>query len=191
MKKHPHPISDEEFIKAQSERHTSLHYDFPDSPWYEEVWGEFWPYIKEPHVDIGTRDGQLLHSLGERGIKDAVGLEITDLADHAISLGRNVVKGDIQKTTPFAEKQFQSATMLHTLEHLYDPDAALEEIRRILSGHVLIIVPSQPGEIDYKFAHYTQFDSCYDVANLLWLHGFDIVKSYQKWWAVHCVIAKI
>lgn len=192
MQKHPHPINNEEFIKAQSERHTTLHHEYPDSPWYEEVWGEFWQYIKEPHLDVGARDGQLLRSLEERGIKNAIGLEITDLADHAMSLERNVVKGDIQRTTLFDNKQFKSVTMLHTLEHLYDPDAALEEIKRILDGHILIIVPAQPADkgIDYKFAHFTQFDSHYDVANLLWLHGFEIIKGYEKGPYVHCVIAK-
>lgn len=191
MERHQQPITNEDFKIAQSNRHTSMTHEYPESPWFDEVFGEFWQYIRTPHLDIGARNGTLVERLKIYGI-EAVGLEITDIADFAFSMGRNVVKGDIQQMTQFQPGQFSSATMLHTLEHCYNPDSAVDEIKRILNGHLMVIVPAQPAEkgIDYKYAHFTRFDSCYDVANLLWLHDFEIIKAYEKGWAVHVVIAK-
>lgn len=188
MLKHELPITDEEFKKAQENRNTSNQHDYPESPWFAEVYNEFWPYIKSPHIDIGARNGMLVVALNERGI-ETTGLEITDIADFAIKKGRNVVKGDIQKRTSFADKQFKSASMLHVIEHCYDPEAALEEIKRILDGHIIFIFPGQ-GRIDYPYAHFSCFSDTDDLADVLIKHGFEIVQKYSKSGAVNVVIAK-
>lgn len=190
MHKHEEPITDEEFKKAQSERHTSLTHEYPESPWYQEVYNEFLPYIKEPFLDIGTRSGTLLLGLQSRGIKNVTGLEVTDLALHDQELGRPVVQGDIQKRTQFEDKQFKSATMLHALEHCYDPIGALNEIKRIVDGHIMFIIPAQ-SFLDYKYAHYSYFGELPEFVEFLKEQGFEVIKAWSNGSMVNCVICKI
>jgi ubiquinone/menaquinone biosynthesis C-methylase UbiE len=51
--------------------------------------------------------------------------------------------GDIRRL-PFAADRFELVLCLEVLEHLPDPPAALEELRRVSCRHCLISVPNEP-----------------------------------------------
>ena len=183
------PVSKEEYIKIQTNRNTSNHHEYPLSPWHDDVFNEFKKYLVSPIVDIGTRNGLLVEILKEKGF-DAYGIEITDIADFAKSKGRNVFKCDIQEKTPFEDKFFKSAVMTHTIEHCYDVEAALREIKRILDGHILIIFPAQ-SVVDIKYAHFTAIESINQLSEILKNNGFEIIRTYEKGIYCQTIIAKV
>jgi SAM-dependent methyltransferase len=158
-----------------------------------ELLDEFKEYLKEPILDIGTRNGLLLEELEKRGYPDAIGIEVTDIADHAKSMGRNVVKGDIQKRTEWEDGHFHSAIATQVIEHFNDPEAGIKEIRRILDGYIYINFPIQSvaeAVSNLRFGHYTTFESMDDMVDLLKRNGFEIVKTDPKGSYTYTIIAK-
>jgi len=74
-----------------------------------------------------------------------VGCGETDWGDVNVDNTPQKVKGfiqlDVNKRMPFKDKQFGSLLASHVLEHLEDPDAALDEWHRI-ADRVYVLVPS-------------------------------------------------
>ena len=77
--------------------------------------------------------------------------EITGLDGRAAALAafraRNpaarAVEGDLT-STPFANDTFDLVVCTEVLEHLPDPGAAMRELVRVCSGHLLLTVPHEP-----------------------------------------------
>lgn len=91
-------------------------------------------------LDIGCASGALVKRAMEHGYK-GVGLEISaDVADAGKELfGVKIVTGRIE-TAKLATQSFDVVTMFDVFEHLYEPDRAMQRIRRVLGrGGVLII----------------------------------------------------
>lgn len=188
-----YPIkSQEDYKRVQSNRMTSLKHEYPLSPWHADVFNEFKPYLKAPVIDIGTRNGLLLDELEKAGY-EAHGIELTDLAFHAQKMGRKVLQADIHLGTPFADKFFKSVIITHALEHFHSPEIALQEVKRILDGHIFIIVPVQSINEQQRdqYGHFSFFSGNDDVCELLKKAGFEIVSTYSKGGSWNAVIAKI
>lgn len=186
------PKSQADYKRIQSIRMTSLTHEYPTSPWHDDIFNEFKPYLKSPVIDIGTRNGKVLDKLKEEGY-DAYGVEITDIALHAQTMGRKVIQHDIHEKTPFEDKFFKSVIMTHTLEHLHNPEKALNEIKRILDGHILIVFPAQWPDKHQRdnYGHFSFFEDNDDVSKLLKKVGFEIVNAYSKANFWNTIIAKI
>ena len=180
------PKSYKDYIQHQADRHTSLTHEYPLSPWHDDIFTEFKEHLASPIVDIGCRNGKLLDKLTEEGY-DAWGIEITDIAQFAREKGRNVVQEDIQKKTSFDDNFFKTAIMTHSLEHCYNPSAALRETSRILNGYIYLVIPF--GGYDTHFGHYASFESFGDVIKLLEENGFKIDKQYSKGNAYNYIFA--
>lgn len=91
-------------------------------------------------LDIGCASGALVKRAIEHGYK-GVGLEISaDIAEAGKELfGVKIVTGRIE-TAKLAAQSFDVVTMFDVFEHLYEPDRAMQRVRRILArGGVLII----------------------------------------------------
>lgn len=188
------PKSQEEYIKQQEARHTSNEHEYPLSPWHFDMFNEFNEYLKEPILDIGTRNGLLLDELKKRGFQEVYGIEITDIAKFAQKMGRPVIQYDIQKRTPFRDKYFKSAIATQVLEHCYDVNTALDEIRRILDGYIYINFPLSNNVKSWlPYGHYTTFASIDELKGLLEKHGFEVVKinDIEKGPWTKTIIAKI
>jgi len=187
------PTNNEEYIKYQEGRHTSLTHDYPISPWHSYIFEEFKPYLKAPVLDVGTRNGAVLDKLEEEGY-ESWGVEITDIAKWAQIHKRKVIQCDIQKRTLFPDKFFKSVIATHVIEHCYDPEAAIQEIKRILDGHILLIFPTQ-GRIKegewINYGHFSGFLGTEDMSDLLKKNGFEIIKTYNRASHLCTVIAKI
>ena len=65
------------------------------------------------------------------------------------------VAGDIEKL-PFKDNQFETVVCTHTLEHTKNPRLAMDELRRVASKEVIIVVPRQ-RPYKYTFSLHTQF----------------------------------
>lgn len=100
-------------------------------------------------LDVGCGEGRLVNFLARETNKKIVGL---DISDHGFAQARkdaakanipglvNCVKSDAQRMAGFKDGQFEAVTMVYTLHHIDDPEAALGEVRRVLKpgGKVLI-----------------------------------------------------
>lgn len=80
------------------------------------------------------------------------------------------------KTLPFGEDSFDSIFCSEVLEHVFNIDEVLPELKRVLKkdGQILITVPFcwNEHEIPYDFGRYTSFG----IKHLLEKHGFSIIE---------------
>ena len=83
------------------------------------------------------------------------------------------------KTFPFADGQFRSVLCNQVLEHVFNPDEFLEEIRRMLvpGGRLMLTVPFvwDEHEQPYDYARYSSFG----LKSLLERHGFRVVEHHK------------
>jgi len=68
-----------------------------------------------------------------------------DLADTTVDIDEDAepdIVHDLDEFPyPFEENEYETCWLIHILEHLEDPDKALEEAKRIASDRVIAIVP--------------------------------------------------
>jgi methionine biosynthesis protein MetW len=94
-------------------------------------------------LDVGCGDGELLESLRERGWA-VRGVDFDpDAVAAARSQGLDVDLGDLRAQC-YPDAAFDAVTMSHSLEHVPEPRAILEEVRRILKpgGRIVIVTPN-------------------------------------------------
>jgi len=81
------------------------------------------------------------------------------------------------KTLPFPDKHFDAIFCSEVVEHVFDPELILPELRRTLKpgGRLLLTVPFSwnEHEIPYDYARYTSFG----IAHLLNKHGFKVLEN--------------
>jgi SAM-dependent methyltransferase len=99
-------------------------------------------------LDVGCGDGSgiaFLESLGWR----ASGVEIDPVAVQAArARGLDVIEGDME-SAGFDDESFDAVTSSHVVEHLHDPRAFLDKIRRVLrpGGVLVITTPNVRSEL--------------------------------------------
>lgn len=82
-----------------------------------------------PILDVGCGDGTLIDALKAQG-REAIGLERESRRADVLDLDISEVEGD-----------YAAVVFWHSLEHLYDPRAAIEHAHRVLEpGGVLVVV---------------------------------------------------
>jgi SAM-dependent methyltransferase len=95
-------------------------------------------------LDVGCGRGLMLSDLARQGWR-AVGVEMSEAASrHAREvLDLDVRVGDLAGCK-FPSASFDVVTLFHVLEHLPDPEAALAEMRRVITpdGRLLVEVPN-------------------------------------------------
>lgn len=83
------------------------------------------------------------------------------------------------KTFPFANDSFESVLSTEVLEHVFNPDQHIQEIKRVLKpkGMLLLTTPLIWGEHQepYDYGRYTSFGLC----DILKRNGFEIIE-YRK-----------
>jgi SAM-dependent methyltransferase len=104
-------------------------------------------------LEVGCGEGQLLAVLRERGW-DASGIELNaSLSEQARRLGFLVATAALEEATPSGP--FDLVLMVHLIEHLRHPLAALERIRGSLrtEGWLLVETPLRPDldNIDHLY----------------------------------------
>jgi SAM-dependent methyltransferase len=98
-------------------------------------------------LDVGCAEGFILHDIQDRFPHAALLGVDTDAS--ALERGRRIHPaldlraGDAYHLT-FEDATFDLVLCLETLEHLTDPERALEELRRVSRGYALLSVPHEP-----------------------------------------------
>lgn len=101
----------------------------------------------ESVLDVGAGEGFTLEML--RKNKIAKELEGIEYMDEAIQLGKKlhpkvkIKKGDIYKL-PYKANTFDLVICTEVLEHLDEPQKALEELKRVAKKYLIISVPNEP-----------------------------------------------
>jgi len=90
-------------------------------------------------LDLGCRDGTLTRHLldGNRVIGVDIDSEALGVAER--SYGIRTSRGNLNRSLPFADEQFDVAVLAETLEHLPYPGITLGEVKRILRRGGLFI----------------------------------------------------
>ncbi|MFH1422120.1 MAG: methyltransferase domain-containing protein, partial [Planctomycetota bacterium] len=89
-----------------------------------------------------------------------------------------LIKGDITKGTPFADKQFDAVIMGEILEHLIEDKQALTEINRILAddGILVVTVPLYNDKGEF----HVRIHSPLSIKRLLAACGFSVEKVIYR-----------
>jgi 2-polyprenyl-3-methyl-5-hydroxy-6-metoxy-1,4-benzoquinol methylase len=115
--------------------------------WSESIAAHIARLVKPGRLlDVGSHTGNLHPPLLRRGY-EVTGVDIDPAAvEIARRAGREVLLTDLFEAT-FPAASFDVVTMIHTLEHLDDPNRVIEEIARVLrpSGILFINVPNYRG----------------------------------------------
>jgi SAM-dependent methyltransferase len=138
-------------------------------------------------LDVGCGPGRLLQELRGQGW-EVYGVDFSSVAvSRAQSVGLNVKEGDLL-TAGFESNFFDVVIFSHSLEHVYDPVATLQEARRVLKpgGWVLLYLPNAGSAEARLFGewwvawdpprHLFHFDKR-SSARLLEMAGFRVVKT--------------
>jgi 2-polyprenyl-3-methyl-5-hydroxy-6-metoxy-1,4-benzoquinol methylase len=114
-------------------------------------------------LDIGAGTGDFLAAAKNNGWKVS-GAEPNEKAK-GIASKKGVVLDE--STTHFESNSFDVITMWHVLEHVYDPEIQIRELKRLVkpNGTIIIAVPNF-NSFDAKY--YGEFWAAYDVPRHLW-----------------------
>ncbi len=139
-------------------------------------------------LDVGCGTGELLKYFRDMGWY-TTGIEPVDKArEFAIQQNKIEVYPE-EQLKKFEQDTFDVVTLWHVLEHVYDLNQRLEELKKILKpeGVLFIAVPMIDS---YDAVHYGSFWGALDVprhlyhfskttmSNLLQKHSFHIVRTY-------------
>lgn len=96
-------------------------------------------------LDIGTGIGQFL-AVARPHFSEVVGTEVSSSAARLAKekYGLSVINDEVERID-FGERQFDTITLFHVLEHVHDPLAVIRKCHSILrtNGVILIAVPNE------------------------------------------------
>jgi len=134
-------------------------------------------------LDIGTRNGKFIKDLHDKGYNNSYG---TDISERASKLweqwGENLSVyfkiEDAQVSLKAFNKKYKFISMSHVLEHMYDVDSVLSNIKNVLldENSIVYIVVPQEDNVNHG-AHYTSFPNMEALTSLFISHGFEILES--------------
>lgn len=137
-------------------------------------------------LDMGTKDGLFFDVLVEKGFdrRKLIGVDCCEeVVDMCIERGYLTFKEDIQDmSSVFKDNLFDFIFIVHTLEHVPNPDKVILECKRLLksNGFVFVEVPIQ-SQIDNPelWGHYHPFTTKQQVKDMF--EDFEmIVEDWQK-----------
>lgn len=100
--------------------------------------------LKQKILDLGCGTGDLIKLLKNKN-SDVEGLEISHKAAKiGQHRGCKITIGDLHKKFPYKNNSFDTITAGELIEHIYDTDFFLEEIKRVLkkNGNLIISTPN-------------------------------------------------
>jgi len=144
-------------------------------------------------LDVGCGDGFISEEFVGKG--DVYGVDISEKRlKVAREKGIKAIRADLETGIPFRASSFDLVIASEVLEHIFDTDFLIEEIRRVLkpNGHLIVSVPnvccftSRANVLIGRLPCYIEYDTSEEVAghirgynksailNQLKRHGFQI-----------------
>jgi SAM-dependent methyltransferase len=117
------------------------YFDWHERPGYwRDVTRHFVPEARL--LDVGCGIGWLADCF-----EDYTGLDGSpDAVARAHEKGRNVALADVAEPLPFGDKEFDAVVMKDLLEHISDPVALVQEVRRVLRPGGLVFASSPDAQ---------------------------------------------
>ena len=117
------------------------YFDWHEQPGYfRDVTRHFAP--DSELLDVGCGTGWLAdHFLSYTGIDGS-----PEAVAAAAARGRNVIEGDLGEPLPFADAAFDAAVLKDVLEHVPNPGALLNEVRRVLRPGASVFASSPDAQ---------------------------------------------
>lgn len=114
-------------------------------------------------LDIGAGTGDFLMAAKPNGW-NVIGVEPSEKAK-SIAAKKGITL--LENTEKLQDNSFDVITMWHVLEHVYDPEIQIKELKRLLkpTGTIIVAVPNFNS---YDAKHYGEFWAAYDVPRHLW-----------------------
>ena len=116
-------------------------------------------------LDIACGNGWLTRSLAKRGLQ-VTGADILPPSNTEDTNNPMFCKADVTQLQ-FHDHAFDTVICAHTLEHVFDIEKALSEVRRVCSKRLIVVVPRQ-REYRYTFdLHIHFFPYAYKLQQLM------------------------
>jgi 2-polyprenyl-3-methyl-5-hydroxy-6-metoxy-1,4-benzoquinol methylase len=126
-------------------------------------------------LDIGAGTGDFL------ALAKSQGWEVNGIEPNSLARNNAQEKG-IGLSASISEiknQKFDVITMWHVLEHVYDLDAQIKELKNLLSDNGVLII-AVPNYKSYDAKHYKEFWAAYDVPRHLYHFSQTSIRSIFK-----------
>ncbi|MBI4052726.1 MAG: class I SAM-dependent methyltransferase [Candidatus Diapherotrites archaeon] len=174
------------FTKKQLERHYAEKYPekrrgFADLAIFNIVFSE----MDRKLLDVGCGFGEMMSALKAFNF-DVKGITATDYEAKACrEKGLDVISGDAGEKLPFKSAEFESVTMLDSIEHMKNYANALRECCRVLrkGGKVLVYTPNREVYRKHDDGHLAEHEKEFSAQELkaeLEKAGFSNVRFLSK-----------
>ena len=144
---------------------------------YQYLYKQIKPYLKKDfHIlDIGCAKGGFIDFLFDKGYHNLYGIDITNNYLSELKKDaryKNRIKLAFVDKMPFDDKSFDFIILDHVLEHCFDIQKAMKEIKRVLKddGYIYVGIPDAAQYAKYNFfefywflirEHLHHFDTCH------------------------------
>jgi SAM-dependent methyltransferase len=136
-------------------------------------------------IDIGCGTGHFAALMKKNGY-EVIGLEPDPIARKNAKSINNIDAKDVKELSNLQSESADVITMWHVLEHVYDLKEAIQEYKRVLNNHGVLLV-AVPNLESYDADYYKEYWAAYDVPRHLYhfrkedikrlFNGFDMELS--------------
>lgn len=130
-------------------------------------------------LDIGCGTGEFLNSCVKNGLS-AEGVEPSEKAVKEAKINYRINISKDVSLKQYDDQNFDCVTMWHVLEHVYEPEETIINIKRILSekGYLVLALPNNES---WDAEYYKEFWAAWDVPIHLWhFSKKSIVQMLEK-----------
>lgn len=165
---------------------------------FDQLYNALSPHIniEQRILDVGCALGGFLDYIGDRGFLRLSGVDMTrTYVDQARLKGRYQIEIGNADSLPFDDHSFDVIVMEQVMEHLFRPENAFQEARRVLkSGGIFCVgVPDAARYADYCFFDYywlllREHIQHFDIAHLAFLGnrmGFELLEYHKT---IHAIM---
>lgn len=129
-------------------------------------------------LDIGSGSGFFLNGMKGAGW-DVTGVEINARAREHSSAKYNIEVIPPDKINAIESETFDAITLWHVLEHFYDPELYMVEIRRIIRKNGVCIV-ALPNSDSFDALHYKEYWAAWDVPRHIWHFNPNTFRQFAE-----------
>jgi len=113
------------------------------------------------HLDIGCGTGEFLNSCKQKNI-ECVGVEPSEIARTKAIKNYNIDVRSDTNLNQFCEDKFDSVSMWHVLEHVYDLNKTIQNLNKIIRKDGVLIV-ALPNHKSFDAKNYKNYWAAWDV----------------------------